>query len=326
MSQKVLPTVAAEDEYVALLKRLEPWEPAVEEVLHRHGLARAGRVLRLGRIGTYPTVLVGDEHVVKLLGPWWCGAESFEAEAATYDLLAGVELSVPHRLGQGSFGDGWAYLLLEQLRGRDLAATHCELDRNALRSLAGWLGRFCRVLHGVPLPSTGYLRPSWDRFRAFVGERREEVILRRSKPPCLPPHLQAQLEAWLPPVETLLDTSRPPALLHGDLHDHHVFGTSEGGAFRPTGVIDFTDALVGDPYYELGPLFIHTFRADPELLAAWLEETDLPAAGAMGFPRRALAFTILHEFDPLARLGHDLRLLPTLDALAENLFGSCEPA
>ncbi|MBA2641875.1 MAG: aminoglycoside phosphotransferase family protein [Actinobacteria bacterium] len=322
----MLPAIRAEDEYVALLKRLEPWRSAVEEVLRRHGLARAGRSLHLGRTGTYPAVLVGKEHVVKLFGPWWCGTESFEAEAATYDLLTGAELSVPHRLGQGSLDHGWTYLLLEQLRGRDLAAAHPGLDRDTLRSLAGWLGRFCRALHSVPLPATGYLRSSWDQFRTFVAERREEVIVRGSEPPRLPPHLQAQLEDWLPPVETLLDTGRPPVLLHGDLHDHHVLGTTEGGAFRPTGVIDFTDTLVGDPYYELGPLFIHTLRADPQLLGAWLEETNLPSPGALGFPSRALAYTILHEFDPVRRLVNDLEPLPTLDAVAEKLFASCAPA
>lgn len=326
MNRTVLPVIAAEEEYVVLLKQLEQWRPAVEEVLRRHNVARARRAIRFGRAGTYPTVLVGDEHVVKLFGPWYCGAESFEAETAAYDLLTGVELSVPQWLGQGNLEDGWTYLLLEQLHGHDLAASHRQLDQDALRSLAGWLGRFCRALHSIPLPPTGYLISSWDRFRTFVAGRREEVILRGSEPPRLPPHLQAQLGDWLPPVDALLDTSRPPVLLHGDLHDHHMLGTIEEGAFRPTGVIDFTDALVGDPYYELGPLFIHTFRADAQLLATWLTETDLPPAGALGFPRRALAYTILHEFDPLGRLLDDLRHLPTLDSVAEKLFGSCGPA
>jgi len=326
MGSTVLPAIAAEGEYVALLGRLEPWQSVVEEVLHRQGLTRAGRALRLGRAATYPTVLVGKGHVVKLFGPWWCGAESFEAETAAYDLLAGVELPVPSRLGHGNLEDGWTYLLLEQLRGRDLAARRRRLDRDALRSLAGWLGRFCRALHSVQLPPTGYLGSSWDRFHALVAGRREEVILRRSGPPRLPTYLQAQLGDWLPPVNALLATGRPPALLHGDLHDHHVLGTVEGGAFRPTGVIDFTDALVGDPYYEIGPLFIHTLRADPELLVAWLAETELPPAGVLGFPRRALAYTILHEFDPLRRLVGDLRSLPTLDAVAEKLFATCAPA
>jgi len=325
MGSTVLPAIAAEGEYVALLGRLEPWQSVVEEVLHRHGLTRAGRALRLGRAATYPTVLVGKGHVVKLFGPWWCGAESFEAETAAYDLLAGVELPVPSRLGHGNLEDGWTYLLLEQLRGRELGAWNRRLDRDAMLSLAGWLGQFCRALDSVPLPPTGYLGSSWDRFRAFISERREEVILRRSEPQRLAPHLQAQLADWLPPVETLLHMARPPVLLHGDLHDHHVFGTEEGRTFRPTGMIDFTDALVGDPYYELGPLFIHTFRADPQLLAAWLLERNLPPAGALGFPRRALAYTILHEFDPLRGLLDDLSLLPTLDAVAEKLFASCEP-
>lgn len=319
-----LPSIGSAEEYSALLGQLEPWRGAVGEVLRRHDVA-VSEPLRLGHRSTYPTALVGDQHVVKLFGPWWSGPESLEAESAAYVLLADSGLPVPELRGHGELGNGWNYLLLEQLRGGDLAAERNRLDRGALVQLARWLGQFSRTLSEIALPLDGYLSSSWRRFQDFLADRREELIDRPSDKSRLPPHLQVELETWLPQIDELVDTSRVPVLLHGDLHDHHVFGTVERSAFLPTGVIDFTDALTGDPYYEIGPLFVHTFRADRRLLASWIAGLDLPPAGALGFPKRALAFTILHEFDPLDRLREDIASLPTLDALAERLFENCAP-
>lgn len=320
----MLPSITSEQEYSDLRKQLEPWRDAVREVLRRHELAVPDKTLRLGRHATYPTVLAGDEHVVKLFGPWWCGPESLEAELAAYAAFAGRGLPVPTLRAHGQVA-GWTYLVLEQLRGRDLLAVRDELDSDTLVELAAWLGRFCRGLKATPLAREGYLSSSWDRFRRFLSARREEVIEHDSEASRLPPHLQPELGRWLPHVDELIDASRAPVLLHGDLHDHHVFGTVESSEFVPTGVIDFTDALTGDPYYEIGPLYMHTFRADPRLLAAWAAAADLPPAGVLGFRKRALAYAILHEFEPLIRLREELASYPTLDAVAEGLFGDCGP-
>ena len=316
-----LPPIASENEYTTLLEELEPWRPAVGEVLRRHGLTFADDSLRLGGASTYPTVLVGHQHVVKLFGPWWCGPESLEAESAAYALLDGSGLPIPALRGQGALRDDWHYLLLGQLRGSDIAAEREHLDGDALVNIARWLGRFCHDLRRIALPAEGYLSGSWSRFHGFLSERCEELIHRPSEESRLPAHLHAELADWLPQVDDLIDASRSPALLHGDLHDHHVLGTVKGSAFVPNGVIDFTDALAGDPYYEIGPLHLHTFRADRRLLAAWLAEARLPPAGPLGFRRRALAFTLLHEFDPIDRLRDEIAGLQTLDAVADELFG-----
>lgn len=315
---RLLPQIASEKDYSRLLPQLEPWRPAVQEVLRRHGLASSSVSLRRGSASTYPSVLVGEREVVKLFGPWWCGPESLEAESSALALLSGSGLAVPRLLHHGSLGEGWRYLVLEQLPGAGLCALRDKLDSDALTTVAGWLGQFCQELSRIELPDSGYLGQTWTRFTDFLATRRDELTSAQES--VLPPHLHTGLEQWLPPVGDLIDSDRDPVLLHGDLHDHHVFATLNGG-FQVTGVIDFTDALVGDRYYEIGPLFVHTFRADRSMLAGWLVDAELPSAGTLGFPTRALAHTILHEFDPLARLRDEIQQFATLDELAEELFG-----
>jgi hygromycin-B 7''-O-kinase len=132
----------------------------------------------------------------------------------------------------------------------------------------------------------------------------------------LPAHLCDQLEGWLPDPATLVSPSRPPAFVHGDLHDEHVFVDPDRATL--TGVIDFTDAYAGDPRYDLVALHFNTFRLDTTLLGAcldaygWERDEDRWA-------REMLAFTLLHDFN-MFRPDMQLERFATLDELAHTIW------
>jgi Ser/Thr protein kinase RdoA (MazF antagonist) len=90
----------------------------------------------------------------------------------------------------------------------------------------------------------------------------------------LPPHLVAQIDAYLPDasnVHTLIsDTTVPPSLLHGDLNDDNILGSGKSLAWKPCGIIDFADALSGDPLYDFVALFVSCFRCDKQRLKKFL--------------------------------------------------------
>jgi len=90
-------------------------------------------------------------------------------------------------------------------------------------------------------------------------------------------------------------------LIHGDLHADHVFVDDA----RLVGVIDWGDALCGDPYYELPALFFGTFGASTSLLRAFLQAYGWEYTS--DFSHRAMTMTLLHEYNPVG--GH----LPPLD-------------
>ena len=106
-------------------------------------------------------------------------------------------------------------------------------------------------------------------------------------------------------------------LLHADLHDHHVF--VEHGHL--VGLVDWGDAIVADPYYELAALHLLTFNADRRLLAAFLDSYGWPSDP--DFARRAMSMALIYQFDVLHRVARsmDLTAIPTLEALADLLWG-----
>jgi hygromycin-B 7''-O-kinase len=116
----------------------------------------------------------------------------------------------------------------------------------------------------------------------------------------LPERLIAQLDAYLPPPADLVDRTEPPRVLHCDLNADHLLGAFEGERWRPVGIIDFGDAMVGDRMYELVALHLGLFRCDKRLLRAFLDDYGFDAGLRRDFARRALSMTLLHQFDVLS--------------------------
>ena len=157
----------------------------------------------------------------------------------------------------------------------------------------------------LPLP-TGSL---WAR--DWLAEYRAGCVERLRRWGTLPPHLIAQADAFMLPP-------RPDRrIVHADLHADHLF--VEGR--RLVGIIDWGDALVADPYYELPAMHLGTFDADRGLLAAFLEGYGWPSDP--DFARRAMTMTLLHAFDVMDGVARriDLAEVATLDELADLVWG-----
>ena len=89
-------------------------------------------------------------------------------------------------------------------------------------------------------------------------------------------------------------------MLHCDLNADHVLGGFEGERWRPVGVIDFGDAMIGDRMYDLVALHLGLFRCDKRLLRAFLDDYGSDERLRRDFARRAMSMTLLHQFDVLS--------------------------
>ena len=113
--------------------------------------------------------------------------------------------------------------------------------------LAGELAAFLTALHSLPVAEARKLGvPELDLGTEQHGPLIEEGL----------PHVGPRTRAWLRArLQSFLlqggsaDAGR--VLVHGDMHPAHVF-VAEGG--RLAGVIDFGDALIADPAFDLAGL------------------------------------------------------------------------
>jgi hygromycin-B 7''-O-kinase len=315
------PAFASDQDYADRLGDGAFWEPWARAALDLAGLDQPARLRPARPPGTYPTLLTDTDLVVKLFGDRWYGPESHQTELEAYQVLNGHDLPVPRLLADGRLfpdatgGWPWPFLILTQLSGATYAALAATLDRSARQQIAGDLGRLLRRLHRLPL--TGWrLAPDWRHFVALLEQRRAQAPQDHRRWGLLPAWHCDQLDGWLPDPGALVDTSRPPRFVHGDLHAGHVFLDRASG--RLVGVIDFTDVYAGDPRYDLVALHFGTFQTDKALLAACLDGYGWPDQPAT-WAGEMLAFTLLHDFNML-RPGMPLERFATLDELADAIW------
>ena len=303
-----VPAFETPEAYAACLEDVAFWAPYVAAILRRHGLPSAP--LEIGRVGSFPTFLAG-RSVVKLFGDRLDGAICYQSELAVLRLLrdhpaipAPTLLADGALFGEASAGWPWPYLLMTRVPGAcwsDAALTRAEQE-----AVARQLGAAIGDLHAVPVPTDTFWQRDW------IAEWRATCVERQRRWQLLPPHLIDQIEAYL-----LVPPDADRRLLHADLHDHHVF-VQPG---RLVSIVDWGDAIVADPYYELAALHLLTFNADRRLLAAFLDSYGWPSDP--DFVRRALSMALIYQFDVLHRVAQsiDLAAIPTLDALADLVWG-----
>ena len=297
--------------YLDLVNDADYWRPYAYEALNRHGLAMVEAVA--GRGGTFPT-LVGGGVAVKLFGhlPFW--KRSHAGELAALDCVAGdCRIPAPKLLAHGCLFDNaaapWPYLVMTSMPGANWE--DASLSPSQKRAVAADLGRTIMRIRDVS-PSSALATPEdWSTWRTSEAVRRT----------VLPPHLVEQVDDF---VAAIPETDR--VFVHGDLMHRHVFVSDSG----LTGLIDWGDAVVADPHYELAQVHLNLFDGDKKLLRIFLDHANWPTEH--GFVQRALAQAFRRQAVGLAQHTTmdvffkvpdlvPLDAIATLDELADALFG-----
>ncbi|HHX64229.1 MAG TPA: aminoglycoside phosphotransferase family protein [Chloroflexi bacterium] len=299
------PTFDSIEQYGAAFTDATLWAPYVRAICERHGIA-AGEICA-GLAGTFPTFKVGGRYVVKLFGDLFDGLRRYAIEMDVYDALIDLTaMPTPQYVADGALFDNggawnWPYIVSTCVPGISLGEARDALSIDGRCDLAYRLGECVRDLHGACVPHPRVLDASGDAFRILIRRQRAECVDHHQKWNSLPGHLLEQVDAYLAPADELLSTSAPFRLIHADLTEDHVLGHPHDGHWRLTGIIDYGDALVGDPGYELVALHLGAFACDKGMLRAFLRGYDDGAAWP-DMVWRAMSYSLLHEFDVLGQV------------------------
>jgi Ser/Thr protein kinase RdoA (MazF antagonist) len=319
------PFFATSQEYGRYFTNPSFWHPYVAAICSRHDLGKPVTV-RAGLSGTNPVFLANEQYAVKLYTELFNGEQSYAAERDVYGLIATEpSLPAPSLVATGMLfddGDGWPwpYVVTQLIPG--LSISESEISYTDRLDIAAWLGVVVRRLHSLPLVTP--FSAEWKPFHQFLAARRAELVADHTRWGSLPAHLLAQIEEYVPDVTTLIDENEMPALLHCDLNSDHVLGENIAGHWRPTGIIDFGDARVGDRIYELVALHLGLFNCDGAMLKTFLEAYGFDESLRRNFAKRAMCMALLYEFNDCSFI---FKYIPaaasvgTLDELADLVWG-----
>ena len=320
------PGLATIDEYRRIFTDAAYWRPFVEAVCRRHDLAPITDIRTSPVPGTCPVFIVGEQFVVKFFGHLFSGRASFAAERDAFDLLAqDTELPVPHMLAAGALLESgeWPYLISEWRPGRSVGELRAQLSQEAMAMVAAEVGRMAQHLHALPLRETETLRPNWDAFANLLEKQRPNCAARHARAGYLPPHLVEQIDNFLLPSDQLIDQGAIPKLLHADLTADNILLVEENDTWRISALIDFGDAIVGDPLFELIPVYLDLLAGDQQLLRLFTTNCGLGETLDKTQAVKLLNFCLLHPFDVLAGLferAPEGRELPDLHSLSRWLW------
>jgi hygromycin-B 7''-O-kinase len=303
MATRILPDIADPDAPGAMRLEDEAFADALTVVSARHALDLRGAA-RVGD-GSSPVFLT-DRYAVKFVPPPW--VPELDREIVALARVHGrLPVRTPSVVATDTL-DAWRYLVSDRLPGiafRDARPTLTAADEV---SIARAVGESLAALHRVPCDDLASLTVDW---RAFAAERAAACVAFQRK--------HGLDEAAAAAIPALLDDAGPlvpdarRVLLHADLHHEHVLLERRGERWVYTGMIDFGDAVVAHPDYELvTPMFF---------VVAERREAQRAFFDAMGFrcdaqaSKRLMAWSAMHRFNALARYVGGPHDASTLEAL-----------
>jgi aminoglycoside 2''-phosphotransferase len=226
---------------------------------------------------------LGEDHAVVVLGERWVFRFPRSAAAAAYGvaerrLLAALNTGSPiatpryeHVSKAGDFA-GYQMIAGTPLTEDVLAA----LTREARERVLAEIGAFLGVLHRLPAElvagGPGLEDAAW--FVQRYAERRQALA------EAFGPALAAAADRFYAAFPAAVATSRR-AVIHRDFTSDHILFDPDRG--RLAGVIDFTDAAVGDPAFDFSWLWAYGAWAPAQAARSYGADADAP-----GLLRRAL--------------------------------------
>ena len=293
------------DDWTRVYNDASVWQGLIDAICVREGIGY--RQLRPASANTNAVFLLDRAFALKIYSPFW---DEFEFERTLLDALKAEErVPVPDLAGSGHISDAegvrWNYLITRYCAARPYSELRPELTEDDAVSLAAQLGRTVRALH--VLDTSRLANAATERaWIDVVTERRRAAISELVQAGVLATAIVGSLESLL---DWAIKADQPESrvVVHGDLGPDHVLCAPAGHGWEIEALIDFGDARIGVREYEWMPLWLGFFGRDAVLARAFLNAYDPGLIGDPGFPMRAIAWTVLHDFgvDALTQLWRE---------------------
>jgi hygromycin-B 7''-O-kinase len=246
---------------------------------------------------------VGQTYVVKLFVPLF--AQDFMAEGLVAKHLAGkMAVEIPEVVVEGQIA-GWDYLITTHISGASLQSVWDHLSFTDRQQIAEDVGQMIAHIRTIPLSGLDSLGIDW---RGFLSTQIADLSAHHPPVPELAWNPKQEFAAFFDSLEGMIDQDFQPVLLLADITREHVFVDRRDGRWQMVGYLDFGDAMIGHPDYEMVAPGLEIGAGNPGLLRSLLLAAGYPENSLDGaLCRRLMAYTLIHRYVDLATV---LLLMP----------------
>lgn len=302
----MLPSIRIDswNDWTRVYQDVSVWQGLVDAICARDGIGY--REIEAASANTNAVFLLDRAWALKIYSPFW---DEFDFERSLLEGLSSqAAIPVPEVAGCGQMADAdgqeWCYLITRYCGERQFSELRSELTDGEARSIATQLGHTVRRLHELDVSQ--FADAATERGWSEVVSQRRAATGELVAAGMLDTAIVGTLDSLLDDaVAADLEESR--VVVHGDLGADHVLCAPSDEGWRIEALIDFGDAKVGVREYEWMPVWMGFCDRDSELARAFLSAYDSTLLEEPEFPRRAVAWTVMHDFgvDELKRVWQE---------------------
>ena len=239
-------------------------------------------------------------YVIKIYPPMH--VDQFHSESlVTQYLFDKLPVKTPDILYQGEIAN-WPYLIMTQLEGDLLETLWQKLDYGNKVSLVHELGLLIKAVHALPANGLEEIDCHWEQFITQQIQR----CIEQHQTKKLPSHLLKQISSYLDPVQERLKEIKNPVILTGEYTPMNLLVKQTDGGWHINGLIDFGDAMLGLPQYDLLGPGAFLIQGDKRLLREFLVAYGYSANQLTSeLSHQLMALMLLHKY---SNLGVQIRI------------------
>ena len=281
--KQTLSTIHTFEDYEKLKQSIE--ENLASAIIHRHQLPEAS--LTLFSEGTNIVFSYGDSKVIKIFPPFH--QNQFESERLVLKHLNGkLSIQTPTLEYEGEIFS-WPYLIISKLEGTLLETLWETMAHNNKMIILHELGELIREVHALPTDGLEAIDCYWPQ---FLEKQLAHCVEQQTKG--LSTDLLQQLPDYLDSIKEDLLKIKKPVILTGEYTPMNFLVRQVEGIWHISGLIDFGDAMLGLPQYDLLGPGAFLIQGDKLLLGTFLR--------AYGYSQQELTNRLSHQLTALMLL------------------------
>jgi aminoglycoside phosphotransferase (APT) family kinase protein len=230
---------------------------------------------------------IGGKRILKLFGPT-AERQFFVERAVLATLAAHSAIPAPRIVAAAEHSSLPPYLILSEVPGETAENLWDGLSRSAQLALARELGALTAAIHRLPQDNLAAVERRFAGKELHIEQYRSYWLATVEQETALSSQQRRELAHFLR-EEAPQHLAAPVRLAHYDLAHNHIYLAEEKGAWQVTAIIDWAEAVLGPPEWDMVYLWFWTFTRDREAMHTCLETLLAGSAPPAQFARRCLA-------------------------------------
>lgn len=269
--------------------------------------------------GTNIVFSYGKNRVIKIYPPFH--QDQFASEVLVMKHLANkLSVKTPEIEFEGTLS-GWPYIIMNKLDGTLLEGLWETLDEKNKTIIIRELGSLIREVHSLPTDGLDTIDCQWTQ---FISTQIKQCVAQHQAAQ-LPAALIQQLPSYLEAAEAFLPVIQKPVLLTGEYTPMNFLVKQKSGIWHINALIDFGDAMLGLPEYDLLGPGVFLIQGNKKLLREFfLAYGYTPEKMKPLLSRQLTALMLLHRYSNLniqIRINNWKSTVNSIDDIEKLIWG-----